>query len=229
MKSASPGCGLLIFDCDGVLVDSEVISAGVLAEALKAHGAEVDEAMVYRRFLGRSMDAVRDVLATDFGLRVREIFDLRLRDRLNERFRRELRPIPGVTQALGKMDVRRCVASSSRPERLRLTLDVTGLLPLFEPHIFSATMVKNGKPAPDLFLHAARRMGVAPSSCVVIEDSPAGVEAAKRAGMRVYAFTGGAHAARCDLATALAALAPDAMFDNMLRLPELVSEAVGAS
>ena len=220
---------LLIFDCDGVLVDSEVISASVLAQMLTQHGAPIDEATVYRRFLGRSMGVIREVLLAEFGLSVSEELIQAMRIEMHSRFRAELKPITGVAEALGSLPHKRCVASSSRPDRLQLTLGLTGLLPLFDPNVFSATMVANGKPAPDLFLFAARKMGVPPQSCIVIEDSPAGVEAAKRAGMTVFGFTGGAHATHCDLALALAALNPDAIFDNMLRLPELVSEVVGAS
>jgi HAD superfamily hydrolase (TIGR01509 family) len=160
----------------------------------------------------------------DYNITVEQIFDPKLRDRLHERFRAELKPVPGIVETLEKLPAPRCVASSSRPERLRLVLGLTGLLSFFDGHIFSATMVKNGKPAPDLFLHAAREMGVLPERCLVIEDSPAGVEAAKAAGMRVFGFIGGAHAARYDLASALAALAPDVIFDDMLRLPELLAE-----
>jgi len=115
-----------------------------------------------------------------------------------------------------------CVASSSQPERIRLALAVTGLLETLEPHIYSSTMVENGKPAPDLFLHTARCMGAEPSDCVVVEDSPAGIEAAKRAGMRVFAFTGGAHAKPCGLREAVLALKPDLIFDDMRQLPALL-------
>jgi HAD superfamily hydrolase (TIGR01509 family) len=142
---------------------------------------------------------------------------------LNERFRRELKPIPGIRTALEKLSGPRCIASSSKPERIRLSLSITGLLDQFEPHIYSATMVERGKPAPDLFLHAARDMGVQPDECLVIEDSPAGVEAANAAGMRVFGFTGGSHALAGGLAAALALLEPDAVFDDMRLLPSLVA------
>lgn len=225
---ASTPRGLVIFDCDGVLVDSEAIAAAVLTETLAGLGTDIDEATVYRRFLGRSLDAVRDVLAQEYGLTSSgDIIPPSFRERLIKRFRAELKPIPGVAEAVKRINLARCVASSSRPERLRLTLGLTGLLPLFDPNIFSTTMVLRGKPAPDLFLHAASAMNISPSDCVVIEDSPAGVEAAKRAGMRVFAFTGGAHAAASNLNSLLAALAPDAIFDDMLRLPELLAEEPG--
>ncbi len=215
---------LLIFDCDGVLVDSEVISANVLAEQLTASGAAIDEALVYNRFLGRSMANARQVLLAEYGVTISEELTQSMRKEMFRRFHEELRPVPGVAEALRQIDIPRCVASSSMPDRLRLTLGLTGLLPFFDGRIFSASMVKNGKPAPDLFLYAADKMNASPGTCLVIEDSPAGVEAAKAAGMKVFGFTGGAHAAKYDLASALAALDPDAIFDDMLRLPELLAE-----
>ncbi len=117
-----------------------------------------------------------------------------------------------------------CVASSSQPERIRLSLSVTGLVDIVGPHIFSAAMVAKGKPAPDLFLHAAHEMGAAASACLVVEDSPAGIAAAHEAGMRVFGFVGGSHAAPGRLADRLAALAPERIFDDMTLLPSLVRE-----
>lgn len=215
---------LLIFDCDGVLVDSEVISAHVVADVLGQAGLPIDVERVYRDFLGRSMESLRAAVARDFDFAIGETEMNEIRLRMQTRIRRELRSIPGIATALAQLPQARCVASSSRPERIRLSLETTGLLELFEPNIFSATMVASGKPAPDLFLHAARSMGYSPDACIVIEDSPAGVNAAKRAGMRVCAFTGGSHAAASRLEDTLADIKPDAIFDDMLRLPELLTE-----
>jgi beta-phosphoglucomutase-like phosphatase (HAD superfamily) len=131
--------------------------------------------------------------------------------------------MPGVGEALARLPVPRCVASSSSPERIRLSLSLTGLLEMLHPHIYSASMVARGKPAPDLFLHAAEKMGVRREDCVVVEDSPAGIDAARRAGMRVFAFTGGSHAAAAGLADALEGLRPDAIFSDMRLLPDLVA------
>ena len=128
--------------------------------------------------------------------------------------------MPGVVEALSRLRIARCVASSSSPERIRLSLSLTGLLEMLEPHIYSASMVARGKPAPDLFLHAAKTMGVRPEDCVVVEDSPAGIDAARRAGMRVFAFTGGSHAEHAALAAELETLQPDLMFSDMRLLPE---------
>ena len=116
-----------------------------------------------------------------------------LRVRVAAAFDAELAPIAGVEAALAALPYRRCVASSSAPERLRHSLSLTGLLHWFEPHVFSATQVARGKPAPDLFLFAAASMQAAPATCVVIEDSVPGVQAAVAAGMRVIGFTGGGH------------------------------------
>ncbi len=227
MKPSPRGAALpqlVIFDCDGVLVDSEVISAQVLSDTLCAAGVKVDVDFVYRRFLGRSIEAVREVLLGDFSHELSDDTLAAMRAAMERRLRSELNPIRGIAEALTRVPARKCVASSSRPERIRLSLAKTSLLEFFEPHIFSATMVPNGKPAPDLFLHAARQMDVKPHQCVVIEDSPAGVQAARAAGMRVLAFTGGGHAKPARLKSSLAALKPDAIFSDMLRLPELLAE-----
>ncbi len=219
---------LVIFDCDGVLVDSEPISVALLVEMITRAGHPFDAGAVYARFLGRSMASVCALLAEDPGLVVTPADLDRLRLDLYARFRRELAAVEGVADVLGRLGRPFCVASSSQPERIRLSLDVTGLRDRFEPNIFSASMVANGKPAPDLFLLAAGRMGVDPARCVVIEDSAAGVEAARRAGMAVFAFTGGSHAVPAGLAATLAGLAPDAIFDRMEALPDLVARVEAA-
>ena len=213
---------LVIFDCDGVLVDSEPLSIRVLIDAVKAHGKALDEATAYQRFLGRSLAHMVSVLGSDFDIDADQAFLDGMRADLYRRFEGELQPINGIEMAVRDLPWRHCVASSSQPERIRLSLKLTGLLDLFEPHIFSATMVNKGKPAPDLFLHAAREMCVAPSACIVVEDSPAGIEAAKRAGMAVFAFTGGSHADREEYRAEIAALCPDVTFDAMGDLLHLV-------
>jgi HAD superfamily hydrolase (TIGR01509 family) len=213
---------LVIFDCDGVLVDSEPISISVLVDTISRAGGVIDEETAYRLFLGRSMSTIREVLAADFGLDFTAAHLDGLRSVLYERLRRELRPIDGIAEAVAALAAPFCVASSSQPERIRLSLAATGLLELFEPRIYSSTMVTNGKPAPDLFLHAASEMRTDPADCVVIEDSPAGIEAARRAGMCVLAFAGASHAPVSALREAQAALAPDLVFDDMRALPDLI-------
>ena len=146
----------------------------------------------------------------------------RMRRNLFDLFRRELKPMPGVFEALDRLTIPCCVASSSLPDRLRLALEVTGLLPRFEPHLYSANMVAEGKPAPDLFLHAAAGMGASPEVCLVIEDSAPGIDAARKAGMRVFAFLGGSHARRPGYREWLAESSPELLFDDLRDLPRLI-------
>lgn len=217
------GIGLVIFDCDGVLVDSEAISVEILRTFIGEAGGSVSEEVAYRRFLGRSVAAVSEILASDFGVAMTDADLDRMRAEVQARFARELKPVPGVRAMLEALSLPRCVASSGSPERILFSLTVTGLLGPLAPHLFSAAMVENGKPAPDLFLHAARIMGVAPNHCLVVEDSPAGIEAAHAAGMHVAAFTGGLHARGEMLRAMLAPLKPDFIFDDMSKLPDLIT------
>lgn len=216
---------LLIFDCDGVLVDSEPLALRILIETIAEGGLTIDVEDAHELFLGRSLSAISTILGDEFGLDLDGEALERMRTRLYEAFRRELRPVDGIDEALDHISLARCVASSSQMERIRLSLAVTNLLHRFEPNVFSATMVSNGKPAPDLFLLAARSMAREPSRCIVIEDSPAGVEAAKRAGMMVYAFTGGGHASGPDHRAAIAALKPQIIFSDMRQLPAILASS----
>jgi len=217
---------LLIFDCDGVLVDSEHLACASLAEVMTTlgHSMTADEAML--AFAGRSL---KDVLARAERLLSRPIpEDLgeQAAVQLMARFRRELQAVPGVKEAIAALPYRRCVASSSDPGRLTLSLDVTGLSALFGNNVFSAVEVANGKPAPDLFLLAARRLGEDPSSCIVIEDSVLGVEAAGAAGMAAIGFAGASHANQC-LAERLAAAGAEPVIHSMANLPAAVEQVVG--
>jgi HAD superfamily hydrolase (TIGR01509 family) len=217
---------LLIFDCDGVLVDSEHLACASLAEVMTTlgHSMTADEAML--AFAGRSL---KDVLARAERLLSRPIpEDLgeQAAVQLMARFRRELQAVPGVKEAIAALPYRRCVASSSDPGRLTLSLDVTGLSALFGNNVFSAVEVANGKPAPDLFLLAARRLGEDPSSCIVIEDSVLGVEAAGAAGMAAIGFAGASHANQ-GLAERLAAAGAEPVIHSMDNLPAAVEQVVG--
>ena len=217
---------LLIFDCDGVLVDSEHLACAALAEVMTTlgHSMTADEAM--RTFAGRSL---KDVLARAERLLSRPIpKDLgeQAAVQLMARFRRELQAVAGVKEAIAALPYRRCVASSSDPSRLTLSLDVTGLSALFRNNVFSAVEVANGKPAPDLFLLAARRLGEDPSSCIVIEDSVLGVEAAGAAGMAAIGFAGASHANQ-GLAERLAAAGAEPVIHSMANLPTAVEQVVG--
>ena len=217
---------LLIFDCDGVLVDSEHLACAALAELMTTlgHSMTADEAML--AFAGRSL---KDVLARAERLLSRPIpEDLgeQAAVQLMARFRRELQAVAGVKEAIAALPYRRCVASSSDPGRLTLSLDVTGLSALFGNNVFSAVEVANGKPAPDLFLLAARRLGEDPSSCIVIEDSVLGVEAAGAAGMAAIGFAGASHANQ-GLAERLAAAGAEPVIHSMANLPAAVEQVVG--
>lgn len=192
-----PTPDLIVFDCDGVLIDSEHLSARAEARLFQRLGLAIDEAYVTANFVGLSWATQIGMIEARFDWRAPDNLLELARAEIRDLFESELKPIPGVTALLDRLEQRatpRCVASSSDPDRLRLTLGLTGLHDRLAPHIFSATMVKNGKPAPDLFLHAAREMGVAPESCVVIEDSVPGITAARAAGMRVIGFVGGSQA-----------------------------------
>lgn len=213
---------LLIFDCDGVLVDSEMIASRVLAGQLSAAGYPITAAECRAQFTGRAIpDIVREISAT--GANLPETFEEDLRARDRAAFERDLRAIPHVESILRSLPYPRCVASSGSLEKMRFTLGLTGLLSRLEPHLFSAAMVAKGKPAPDLFLLAANRMGAAADGCTVIEDSVAGVTAAKRAGMRVFGFVGGEHVkGDAGYAEKLRSAGADTVFDDMTRLTALL-------
>lgn len=215
---------LVIFDCDGVLVDSEPIAISVLVDSMNRLGANITETEAYRLFLGRSLGTVIECLRDIYGLHADVTFLEEMRRALYARFARELKPIAGIAEVLDELDNARCVASSSQPERIRLALGTTGLLDRLSPHLYSATMVKNGKPAPDLFLHAAQDMGFEPKDCIVVEDSPAGVQAAQAAGMKVLLFTGGTHALQETYRQEISRISPNASFDVMGDLLHLVDE-----
>lgn len=179
---------LVIFDCDGVLVDSEPPANRVLAHAIVELGWHMTVDEVTERFKGLSLaDCVR-IVEEHLGAPVPSDFLARLNERTYAAFEKELRAVPGVERVVAGLHLPRCVASSGSQEKMRLTLGLTGLLRYFDDHLFSATEVTRGKPAPDLFLHAARTMGAEPSACVVVEDSLPGVQGAVAAGMRVFGF-----------------------------------------
>lgn len=221
-RKATEGPGLVIFDCDGVLVDSEPIAIDVLIESVAARGVAIGKGAAYRDFLGRTLKTVSASLKAQYGVEMDEAALADMRHALYEHYRRDLKPMPGIADVVDRLDTPCCVASSSVLERIEVSLKLTGLYERFAPHIYSAAMVARGKPAPDLFFHAAEKMGVAPDDCVVIEDSPAGVAAAQAAGMAVFAFTGGGHVGPAGLVDALSALEPNLMFDDLRSLPDLL-------
>ncbi|AUH35239.1 HAD-IA family hydrolase [Paracoccus tegillarcae] len=212
----------LIFDCDGVLIDSEVLSMSELLRVIQDRKVPINETQAYDLFLGTSATHEIACLRDRFGVDITADLPI-YQQRLARRFSTDLQPINGIAKALANLPGPRAVASSSNPERLRLSLGLTGLWDSFAPHVYSATMVANGKPAPDLFLLAARQLGVAPGDCIVIEDSPAGIRAARAAGMRVVGFLGGSHAGPARLADKLAALQPDALVEHAENLVDTLT------
>jgi len=213
---------LLIFDCDGVLVDSEPLACRIDAEYLTELGYPFTAEEIVLRFVGVSLKDMAARIEAEHGRPLPTDFGARLTRRILDRFETELQPVRGVRDAVLALPHRRCVASSSTPDRIALSLRAAGLADLFGD-LFSAVEVKRGKPAPDLFLHAAARMGAAPEECVVIEDSAFGVRAARAAGMRVIGFAGGGHCGP-EHKSKLIAAGADRVIADMRRLPETVAE-----
>jgi len=208
-------CDLVIFDCDGVLIDSEVLSCSCLAAVFAAYGIALSLDEVVERFLGRGFAAVSTYFRECTGRPLPESFVRDLRARQSQVFTSSLLPMPHVTNVLASLDRPYCLASSSDSERIRISLAVTGLDRFFEKRIFTAAMVERAKPAPDLFLLAADRMGVPPAQTLVVEDSVNGLLAAKAAGMVAWGFTGGSHYAGRDMAPLLRAAGADRVFHSM--------------
>ncbi len=212
---------LIIFDCDGVLVDSELIANRVLAALLSRHGYAATAAECRQKFIGHTIPGVIKLVADD-GVALPEDFEAMLREKDAEAFARELRPVTGMQATLERLQtIPKCVASSGSPEKIQSNLKTTGLLGYFDPYLFSARDVKKPKPAPDIFLHSASRMGFAVEQCTVIEDTPFGIEGAKRAGMRAFGFIGASHRVPADEKILLKAGA-DRVFADMTQLPGLL-------
>ena len=216
---------LVIFDCDGVLVDSEALALDCARRAFHELGVELTAERTRDLFLGVSQSTMRKTALTSFSLHLPEGFEDRLTSATVARFERELKGVEGLREALSALGATVCVASSSPPERIRASLNIVGFASLFGDRVFSASEVAHGKPAPDLFLHAAGRCGVAPDACLVIEDSPPGVAAARRAEMTVLGFVGGAHALGSDYRQRLRDAGAAAIFDDMSDLPRLIESA----
>jgi HAD superfamily hydrolase (TIGR01509 family) len=209
---------LIIFDCDGVVVDSEILSCGCLRTMLQRHEIAIELPEIYDRFLGRGFRAVADQYVVWRGTPMPESFRAELEALARQSFSAELHPMPGITELLRRIDTDYCLASSSDLSRIELCLSVTRLSGLFAGRLFSAQMVANGKPAPDLFLHAAKTMGARPERTLVIEDSAIGVAAGRAAGMTVWGFVGGGHYRDRDGRSLLAASGAAQVFDRMADL-----------
>jgi len=210
---------LVIFDCDGVLVDSERIAVRVDAVVLARLGWELTEAEIIDQFMGRSEAYMVSAIEAQLGHPLPAAWEAEFQPLYRKALEAELKPVDGVVEALDAIHTPVCVASSSTHERLRFTLGLTGLLARFDGRIFSATDVANGKPAPDLFLHAATALGTDPARCAVVEDSRYGVEAARAAGMHAFGYAGGLTPAK-----RLAGHATT-VFHDMRDLPALLAAA----
>jgi HAD superfamily hydrolase (TIGR01509 family) len=213
---------LLIFDCDGVLIDSELIGARVEAAELGRIGMPVAESEILTRYVGMSAASMFRALELEHGRALPKDFAALLQARIDAAFDQELQAIPGIHEALDRLQTAMCVASSSTLARLRHSLGLTGLYARFAPHVFSAEQVEHGKPAPDLFLHAAAEMACPPARCLVIEDSISGVRGAVAAGMRVWGFVGGGHCSKGHDGR-LREAGAEAVFHRMADLPALLA------
>jgi HAD superfamily hydrolase (TIGR01509 family) len=213
---------LVIFDCDGVLVDSEVISCRAHADTLTRHGYPITPEEVRERFLGMSDREARLCIEAELGRKLPDDLELLMKRAVLERYAEDLQPIAHVDGALDAIALAKCVASSGTPEKISYGLTCAGLFDRLAPHLFSATQVSRGKPAPDLFLFAAGQMQAAPERCLVVEDSVPGVTGARAAGMTVLGFHGGSHCRPGYDATLRAAGAHET-FDDMRQLPALLA------
>ncbi|WP_134323388.1 HAD family hydrolase [Cumulibacter soli] len=187
---------LAIFDCDGVLVDSEMLACQAQSDSLRERGFDLSADDVAARYIGISSADMRTDLERRFARGLPADHEERAAARLRNLFVSQLRAIPGIPDVLDvvkSMGIASCIASGSALDRIALALKVTGLASRFDGPVYSATMVGRGKPAPDLFLYAAAEMGYEPGECIVIEDSVPGVQAACAAGMPVIGFSGASH------------------------------------
>lgn len=179
----------VIFDCDGVLVDSEGITATVIADLSRDLGLEMDETFIHTMFMGKSFNQIMLYLEDQISASLPPNFEHVYRQRTFDAFSRELKPIVGIEYVLNAIGVHFCVASSGPASKIRHNLTVTGLIHHFENKIFSCYDIGCWKPKPDIFLHAARTMGFEPEQCAVVEDSPIGVQAALAGGFDTYVYS----------------------------------------
>lgn len=209
---------LAIFDCDGVLVDSERITCEVLTQCLAELGLVMDSQEVWRLFVGKSIPKSMEMIGEMLGERPSESMWQDFAKRANAELKEKVKAVKNIEAALDALQIPYCVASNGDFDKMNTTLGATGLLPRFQGKMFSATQVKAGKPAPDLFLLAAETMGYAPPDCVVIEDSPTGVTAALAAGMTPFGY-----ACRTPRET-LQKAGARVLFDDMAQLPQLIRD-----
>lgn len=211
----------LIFDCDGVLIDSETLVCRIAGQELTAMGYPITTEQVIARFAGRPDHEMRAEIERDWGQPIPADYRERVNARTVDAYASELQIMPGLLEALEQIDLPIGVASSSFPSKLQLGLETVGLYERFMPNVVSGTLVAHGKPQPDVFLFTAGWLRISPMRCLVVEDSVAGVTAAAAAGMHVLGFVGGSH---CDegLAERLLAAGARSVFADMTDLPLLV-------
>ncbi len=211
---------LVIFDCDGVLVDSEIISARMLRAEAASHGVDISIDHILDNYVGRSYPTVLAEIQAQFAIKLPDDFEDRYRALLLAAFEKDLQIMPDVCDVIARLNTPFCVATSSTPKRVAYSLKLVGLAEAFHGRIFTASQVALGKPAPDLFLLAAQTMGVAPQDCLVIEDSTLGVQAGNAAHMQTARFTGGSHI-RDKTNAAGAGIVFDTFADFYTRFPQL--------
>jgi len=212
---------LILFDCDGVLVDSEPIADRVFPQVLAAEGILIPQSEVRELFTGYSLKSCLEKIRIRLGAPVPEDLGRKYYSRLFAEFKKSLQPVPGIREALDSIPYPFCVASSGEHEKMRLTLGITGLLPRFSGRMFSATDVAQGKPAPDLFLYAAKQCGADPQRCAVVEDSMPGIKAATAAGMKAFAYVNSPDPKAAQAFKQWGAI----VFDAMQQLPGLLKNA----
>jgi HAD superfamily hydrolase (TIGR01509 family) len=211
---------LIIFDCDGVLIDSEPIANRVFRDRLASVGLRLPLEEVTRTFVGNTRAGCIELAGRMLRRPLPDDFGKGWDEALYAALRAEVKPIEGVPELLASMTVPYCVASNGEPARMALALEAAGLMPFVRDNLFTASEVRRPKPAPDLFLHAARHMGANPADCVVVEDTPTGVKAGVAAGMKVFAYAGAPHADSAALRSA-----GGTIFDSMRALPRLLGLA----
>jgi HAD superfamily hydrolase (TIGR01509 family) len=215
---------LVIFDCDGVLVDSEPILNRIFAETLTEAGFKITYEEVVQQFVGKSLPTCLEIIEENYGRAVPPGFIELCKEREFAVFRQELQPTPGIAATLEQITLPRCVASNSSHRHIQLVLTLTGLLPQFEGRLYSAYDVDRPKPFPDVYLHAAEQMGIHPEHCLVIEDSVTGVQAGYAAGMTVFGYVPHHHEQATHHRDALLAAGAQRVFEAMDQLPGLLGD-----
>lgn len=190
-----PACELVIFDCDGTIMDSELLAAECEIEVLTEYGVQMTAKEFSQRFAGTSSEAVKAAMEDELGRSLPDDHIKTVKTKLKEKLWREAKAMPGAHELLDQLDQPRCVCSNADMEKLKIEMTRGELWDRFRPYVYSAHELENNKrkPEPDIFLHAAKEFEVQPNQCAVVEDSVAGILAAKRAGMRVIGFVGGSH------------------------------------